>query len=142
MNDNVEIYTDGSCLGNPGNGGWAALLRKNGVEKMLSGKEESTTNNRMELRACIEGLKALTKQCKVVLYTDSKYVQKGMTEWIDQWVKHNWRTKDKKLVKNMELWQELDEIAACHEVEWVWVRGHNGNKYNEMVDTEARFRAI
>jgi ribonuclease HI len=137
----VELFTDGACLGNPGPGGWAALLRFNGTEKELSGGEAATTNNRMELRAVIEGLNALTRPCRVRVTTDSQYVQKGITEWIGGWKKRNWRTADKKPVKNVDLWQALDAARARHEVSWHWVRGHDGHAENERVDALARAEA-
>lgn len=126
---NVEIFTDGACSGNPGPGGWAALLRYNGHEKELSGGEYETTNNRMEMMAVIEGLNALKKSSKVTLYTDSQYVQKGMTEWMEGWKRKNWKN-----VKNVDLWQRIDEAANRHKVKFVWVRGHDGHKENERVD--------
>jgi ribonuclease HI len=137
----VELFTDGACLGNPGPGGWAALLRFRGTEKELSGGEALTTNNRMEMRAVIEGLKALSRPCRVVVTTDSQYVQKGITEWIDGWKRNRWRTADKKPVKNADLWQELDAARAPHEIRWTWVRGHNGHAENERVDVLARAEA-
>jgi ribonuclease HI len=132
----VEIYTDGACTGNPGPGGWAALLRYGNMEKMLSGGEANTTNNRMELMAAIEGLNALKVPCNVVLYTDSQYVQKGMTEWMP-----GWQRKAFKNVKNPDLWQRLLAAAQPHHVEWQWVRGHNGHPENERVDQAARTAA-
>lgn len=137
----VELFTDGACLGNPGPGGWAALLRFKGTEKELSGGAVETTNNRMELQAVIEGLKALSRPCKVVVATDSQYVQKGITEWIKGWKTRNWRTADKKPVKNVDLWQELDAAREPHQVKWTWVRGHDGHAENERVDLLARTEA-
>jgi ribonuclease HI len=134
MSERVELFTDGACLGNPGPGGWAALLRFNDTEKELSGGEPQTTNNRMEMRAVIEGLRALTRSCSVRITTDSQYVLKGMTEWIDGWKRKGWRTADKKPVKNADLWQQLDELCARHQIEWIWVRGHDGHIENERVD--------
>lgn len=134
----IELYTDGACSGNPGPGGWGALLRYQDQEKELSGAMENTTNNQMELQAVIEGLKALTKPCKVKVYTDSQYVQKGITEWIHGWKKNNWRNAAKKPVKNKEFWQELDDQASRHEIEWHWVKGHSGHPENERVDELAR----
>lgn len=130
----VEIFTDGACSGNPGPGGWGALLRVDGVEKELSGGENPTTNNRMELMAAISGLEALTKPSQVKLYTDSQYVQKGISEWMKGWVKRGWITADKKPVKNADLWKRLDAARAGHKVDFVWVRGHNGHAENERVD--------
>jgi ribonuclease HI len=130
----VEIFTDGACSGNPGPGGWGALLRVGSVEKELSGGENPTTNNRMELVAAIRGLEALTRPSQVKLYTDSQYVQKGITEWLLGWVKRGWKTADKKPVKNADLWQRLDEARAKHKVDFIWVRGHNGHEENERVD--------
>lgn len=139
--EHVDLFTDGACLGNPGPGGWGALLRFKGVEKELSGGEPETTNNRMELRAVIEGLRALSRPCRVLVTTDSQYVMKGMTEWIEGWKRKNWRTADKKPVKNADLWQALDECCAQHDVTWKWVRGHDGHAENERVDVLARTAA-
>lgn len=135
----VEIYTDGACSGNPGAGGWGALLRWKDVEKELSGAEKDTTNNRMEMTAVIEALQALKRPCNITLYTDSKYVMNGINEWLPNWKKNNWKTANKKTaVKNVDLWQKLDELIAQHEIRWVWVKGHNGNEDNERVDELAR----
>ena len=133
----VEIFTDGACRGNPGPGGWAAIVRSSGREKELSGGEAATTNNRMELKAAIEGLNALTRPCRVALYTDSNYVRDGITKWIHGWRRNGWRTADRKPVKNAELWQALVEAAAPHQVEWHWVRGHSGHPENERADALA-----
>lgn len=130
----VEIYADGACKGNPGPGGWGAWLRYGGREKELSGGEANTTNNRMELTAVIQALKALTKPCQLKIYTDSVYVQKGMTEWIEGWKARNWRTSDKKPVKNDDLWRLLDQLTQPHHIEWIWVKGHAGNPGNERAD--------
>lgn len=132
----VEIYTDGACKGNPGPGGWGALLRTGGTEKELFGGEPGTTNNRMELRAVIEALSALKRPCDVLLHVDSQYVLKGMTEWLPGWKAKGWRTADKKPVKNVDLWQQLDALVngAGHRIEWRWVRGHNGDPGNERAD--------
>ena len=130
----VEVFTDGACRGNPGPGGWGALLRCNGKEKSLFGGEKQTTNNRMELMAAIEGLKALTESCSVVLTTDSQYVRKGITEWLDNWKARGWKTAAKKPVKNVDLWQALDEQAARHSIQWRWVKGHSGHRENELAD--------
>jgi len=130
----VHIYTDGACLGNPGPGGWAALLRWNEHEKELTGAASRTTNNRMELRAAIEGLKALKKPCRVVIHTDSQYLRKGITQWIHNWRRNGWRTASKKPVKNQDLWRELLEAMKLHDVRWEWVKGHAGHEENERVD--------
>jgi ribonuclease HI len=130
----VEMYTDGACRGNPGPGGWGVLLRYAGVEKTLHGGEAMSTNNRMELTAVIKGLEALTKPCKVHITTDSKYVLKGVTEWMANWKLRNWRTASKKPVLNVELWKELDELIVKHELEWSWVKGHSGHVENEIAD--------
>ncbi len=130
----VEIFTDGACRGNPGPGGWGALLRLNSVEKKLSGAEPDTTNNRMEMTAVIEALGALTKPSKVKLTTDSKYVVDGITQWIVNWKKRGWKTASKQPVKNVDLWQKLDELAQGHEISWHWVKGHSGHTENEHVD--------
>lgn len=130
----IEVFTDGACRGNPGPGGWGVLLRFNGHEKELWGGEPDTTNNRMELTAAIEGLKALKESCKVDLTTDSQYVRLGITEWMINWKKRGWKTADKKPVKNVDLWQALDEQAARHQVVWHWVKGHSGHRENEIVD--------
>ena len=134
----VEIYTDGACLGNPGPGGWAALLRYDGNEKEISGHAEHTTNNRMELQAAVESLTLLKAPCKVDLYTDSEYVRRGMTEWVKQWKARGWKTSDRKPVANKELWEALCTAALSHEINWHWVRGHNGHPENERVDELAR----
>lgn len=130
----VEIWTDGACLGNPGPGGWGALLRYRGAEKELSGSEPETTNNRMELMGAIQGLEALKRPSLVRLTTDSSYVKDGMTKWLQGWKQRNWRTADKKPVKNQELWQRLEAAAAPHQIDWQWVRGHSGHPENERVD--------
>jgi ribonuclease HI len=137
----VQLFTDGACLGNPGPGGWGALLRFNGTEKELAGSAADTTNNRMELQAVIEGLNALTRPCIVEVYTDSQYVQKGITEWISGWKARNWKTAAKKPVKNADLWQALDDAQAPHRVSWHWVKGHAGHPENERVDDLARLEA-
>lgn len=133
----VVIYADGACKGNPGPGGWGAWISMGGHSKELCGGEPVTTNNRMELMAVIRALQALKRACDVKVYTDSVYVQKGMTEWIGAWKKRGWRTADKKPVKNDDLWQELDEIAQQHTVEWLWVKGHAGDAGNERADALA-----
>ncbi len=137
MSDEVEIFTDGACRGNPGPGGWGVLLRHSGREKTLHGGEAATTNNRMEMMAAIMGLESLTRPCKVVLTTDSKYVLKGITEWLANWKRRGWKTADKKPVKNEDLWRRLDAAVARHQVEWHWVRGHTGHEENERVDALA-----
>ena len=135
--ESVEIYTDGACSGNPGPGGWGAILRFKGVERELKGGEAQTTNNRMELTAVIEGLLALEEPAEVRIYTDSQYVQKGISEWIHNWKRRGWRTADKKPVKNEDLWRRLDEVAGRHRVQWFWVKGHAGHPENERADALA-----
>ena len=131
----VEIYTDGACRGNPGPGGWGVLLRYNGVEKTLHGGQLQTTNNQMELMAAIKGLNAITRPCEILLVTDSIYVTKGITEWIDGWRKRNWKGANNKPIKNIELWQQLDAAVKRHkDVQWQWVKGHNGHLENERAD--------
>ncbi|QIQ88196.1 ribonuclease HI [Erythrobacter sp.] len=130
----VEIFTDGACKGNPGPGGWGALLRMGEHEKELSGGEAETTNNRMELTAAIRALAALTEPCRVELHSDSKYVLDGMTRWVEGWKKRGWVNASKKPVRNADLWHELIEVAARHDVSWHWVRGHSGHPENERVD--------
>ena len=132
--NHVEIYTDGACRGNPGPGGWGALLRYAGVERELCGGEPDTTNNRMELQAAIEGLKALTRPCQVDLTTDSEYVRNGITRWLEGWKKKGWKTSARKPVKNADLWLALDEENQRHEVSWHWVKGHSGHRENERAD--------
>ncbi len=136
--ESVEIYTDGACSGNPGPGGWGAILRFKGVEKELKGGEVQTTNNRMEMMAVLSALNALTRSCAIDLYTDSEYVKKGMTEWLRGWKARGWKTADKKPVKNDDLWKALDEAAARHKVSWHWVKGHAGHPENERADALAR----
>lgn len=138
MENLVEIFTDGACSGNPGPGGWAALLRYNGAQKVLSGGEPMTTNNRMEMTAAIVALEALKRPCNVVVTTDSQYMMKGITEWLKNWKKRNWMTSQNTPVKNSDLWQRLDTAASRHDVEWRWVRGHNSHEENELVDELAR----
>ena len=133
----VEIFTDGACKGNPGPGGWGAILRSKGKERELSGGESPTTNNRMELMAAIEALKALKKPCRVQLWTDSNYVRDGITKWIHGWRRNGWKTADKKPVKNAELWQALLEACDPHRIEWHWVKGHAGHPENERADALA-----
>jgi len=133
----VNIWTDGACKGNPGWGGWGALLRQGNHERALFGGAADTTNNRMELQAVIEALQALKRPCQVVVHTDSQYVQKGMSEWLANWKRRQWRTADKKPVKNADLWQQLDALVAQHRVSWKWVRGHAGDAGNERADALA-----
>jgi ribonuclease HI len=130
----VEIFTDGACKGNPGPGGWGALMRFGDIEKSLCGGENNTTNNRMELMAAIKALAALSEPCIVELTTDSQYVRKGITEWIINWKKNNWRNSAKKPVKNSDLWQQLDEEAGRHTIKWLWIKGHSGHRENEIAD--------
>ncbi len=135
MNDGmVDIFTDGACKGNPGPGGWGALLRMGKTEKELFGGEAQTTNNRMELMAVIRALEALKRPCQVRVHTDSVYVQKGISEWMKNWKRNGWRTSAKQPVKNADLWRELDEVAAKHAVQWLWVKGHAGHIENERAD--------
>jgi ribonuclease HI len=134
----VTIYTDGACSGNPGPGGFGAVLIYQGQEKELFGGEPDTTNNRMELMAAIKSLQSLKEPCEVTLYTDSKYVMDGISKWIINWKKNNWKTADKKSVKNVDLWQLLDEATTRHQVKWHWVKGHNGDAMNEKADSLAR----
>ncbi|MCL5284768.1 MAG: ribonuclease HI [Nitrospirae bacterium] len=136
--DEVDLYTDGACSGNPGPGGWGALLSCRGTERELSGGEPATTNNRMELLAVISGLRALKKPCRVTVHTDSQYVKNGMTTWIKGWKKNGFRTASGSPVKNEDLWRELDRLSQSHEVVWKWVRGHDGHVENERVDALAR----
>jgi ribonuclease HI len=134
----VVIHTDGACSGNPGPGGWGAVLHYGGKQKELSGGDLQTTNNRMELMAAIQALEVLTRPCKVELHTDSQYVQKGIHEWIHGWKKRGWLTADKKPVKNDDLWKRLDAARARHDVDWRWIKGHAGHEFNERADALAR----
>ncbi|MCK4535901.1 MAG: ribonuclease HI [Desulfuromonadales bacterium] len=134
----VEIFSDGACSGNPGPGGWGTILRFGDSEKELSGSEPETTNNRMELMGAIAGLEALKRPCKVRITTDSQYLKKGMTEWIDGWIKRGWKNTQKKPVANRDLWERLLELTAPHHIEWHWVRGHDGHAENERCDELAR----
>lgn len=134
MLNHVEIFTDGACRGNPGPGGWGVLLRFKNVEKTLKGNEKETTNNRMELQAAIAALETLTRPCKIILTTDSRYVMDGIQQWLPDWKKRGWKTAGKKPVKNEDLWRKLDELVNGHEIEWRWVRGHSGHPENELVD--------
>ncbi len=133
----IQIFTDGACRGNPGPGGWGVILRSGSHEKELFGGEQSTTNNRMELRAAIEGLAALKRPSRVTVTTDSQYVRQGITQWIEGWKRNQWRTSAKKPVKNQDLWQLLDELTSRHEVTWEWVKGHSGHPDNELADALA-----
>ncbi len=137
----VQVHTDGACLGNPGPGGWAALLRYRGRERELSGGEPATTNNRMELMAAIMALETLREPCDVVLHTDSQYVRQGITLWMPNWLRRNWRTATGAAVKNQDLWERLQAAAARHRVDWRWVKGHSGDPDNERVDQLARAQA-
>lgn len=139
--DPIEIFTDGACLGNPGPGGWAALMRFRGKERELTGKEAATTNNRMELMAAIAALEALKRPSHVRLTTDSNYVKDGITKWIAGWKARGWKTADRKPVKNQDLWVRLDEAVRPHQVRWIWTRGHSGHEENERVDRLARTEA-
>ena len=142
MSDSVELFTDGACKGNPGPGGWGALLVCKGVEKELWGGEANTTNNRMELMAAIVALEALKEHCEVILSTDSQYVRQGITQWIHNWKKRGWKTADKKPVKNVDLWQRLDAALGQHQIKWEWVKGHAGHPENERCDELARAAAM
>ena len=134
----IKIYTDGSCIENPGNGGWAAIIFMNNEKIAITGNKKNTTNNQMELMAAIEALKKIPTGQKVQVYTDSKYVKLGITEWIEKWSQNNWKTSSKQKVKNLELWTELNEISKKHKIEWFWVKGHAGNLINEEVDVLAK----
>lgn len=138
MTQKVEIYTDGACQGNPGPGGWGVILRYKGVEKELSGYDPATTNNRMELQAAIEGLTSLKRAMKADVFTDSQYLRDGITKWLFQWKKNNWRLSNNKPVKNKDLWEKLESLIETHHVEWHWVRGHAGHPENERADALAR----
>jgi len=132
--DDVEVFTDGACSGNPGPGGWGAILRSKGTEKELSGAEKDTTNNRMEMMAVIAALEAITRPCNILITTDSQYVMKGMTEWLAGWKLKNWKTASKKPVKNADLWKRMELAAQQHKLDWHWVRGHQGHVENERAD--------
>ena len=134
----IKIYTDGSCLENPGNGGWAAIIFMNNKKIIISGRKKNTTNNQMELMAAIEALKKIPKDQEVQMYTDSKYVKMGITEWIKKWSQNDWKTSSKQKVKNIELWKELNDISKKHKIEWHWVKAHAGNPNNEEVDELAK----
>jgi ribonuclease HI len=135
---NIDLFTDGACSGNPGPGGWGAILRMGAHEKELSGGDRATTNNRMELTAVIRGLEALKRPSAVTIHTDSRYVMDGLTQWLPKWKKNGWKTADKKPVKNDDLWRELDVLCAQHDLQWRWVRGHSGHPENERADALAR----
>ncbi len=137
MTEVVEIFTDGACRGNPGPGGWGAVLRYKGTEKDLCGAEADTTNNRMELTAAIKALESLKRRCRVKLTTDSVYVKSGITEWMHRWKQKGWKTADKKPVKNIDLWQQLDQVTLQHDIEWHWVKGHSGHRENDRADALA-----
>jgi len=134
----IKIYTDGSCLKNPGNGGWAAIIFINNEKIVISGNKKNTTNNQMELLAAIEALKKIPERQKIQIYTDSRYVKQGITEWIEKWMQNNWKTSSKQKVKNVDLWKELNEIAKKNKIEWHWVKAHAGNPINEEVDELAK----
>ena len=134
----IKIYTDGSCIQNPGNGGWAAIMLINNEKKSISGFKKNTTNNQMELMAAIEALKKIPIGEEVQIYTDSKYVKMGITEWIEKWSQNNWKTSSKKKVKNLELWKELSSISKKHKIKWLWIKGHAGDPINEEVDALAK----
>ena len=134
MSIDTEIFTDGACRGNPGPGGWGVLMRHKGHEKTLYGAEALTTNNRMELMAAIQALESLTRPCRVRLTTDSKYVQQGIQEWLENWKRRGWKTAARKPVKNVDLWQRLDKATEGHDIEWAWVKGHSGHTENELAD--------
>jgi ribonuclease HI len=134
----IKIYTDGSCIQNPGNGGWAAIMLINNEKKAISGFKKNTTNNQMELMAAIEALKKIPIGEEVQIYTDSKYVKMGITEWIEKWLQNNWKTSSKKKVKNLELWKELSSISKKHKIKWLWIKGHAGDPINEEVDALAK----
>ena len=134
----IKIYTDGSCLKNPGNGGWAAIINEDGDIKRVSGSEKNTTNNRMELMAPLNALKGMSPNNEIEIYTDSQYVKLGITDWIHKWIKNNWQTSKKEPVKNKDLWMELYDLTKSHEIKWIWVKAHAGNKLNEEVDLLAK----
>jgi len=138
MTDKIKIYTDGACSGNPGPGGWGAILLYKEHKKEISGGQKGTTNNQMEMTAVTEALKTLKKESEITIYTDSKYVMDGITKWIFNWKKNGWKSANRKPIKNVEFWQDLDTEVKKHKIEWVWVKGHSGNHYNELVDELAR----
>ena len=134
----IKIYTDGSCLKNPGNGGWAAIIFINNEKIVISGNKKKTTNNQMELLAAIEALKKIPERQKIQIYTDSRYVKQGITEWIEKWIQNTWKTSSKQKVKNVDLWKELNEISKKHKIEWHWVKAHAGDAFNEEADELAK----
>ena len=138
----IKIYTDGSCIGNPGSGGWAAIILNGDKQDIISGRKKNTTNNQMELMAAIKALVFLKKKQKIRIYTDSNYVKEGITNWIKIWEKNNWKTANKKKVKNVELWIKLNTLSNFHDIEWQWVKGHSGDPMNNMVDKLARKAAL
>ena len=138
----IKIYTDGSCIGNPGKGGWAAIIFIDGKKIKVKGSKKNTTNNQMELLAPIKALKKISGEKKIEIYTDSKYLKMGITEWIDLWKKNGWKTSSKKKVKNIELWKELDSLVKNHKIKWLWIKAHSGNSINEEADSLARGAAI
>ena len=138
----IKIYTDGSCIGNPGPGGWAAIILNGDKQSIISGKKKNTTNNQMELMAAIKALVFLKKKQKIKIYTDSNYVKEGITNWIKIWEKNNWKTANKKKVKNVELWIKLNTLSNFHDIEWQWVKGHSGDPMNNMVDKLAKKAAL
>ena len=140
-NTKLQIYTDGACLGNPGPGGWAAIIIENGQERVFSGNDNMTTNNRMELLAIIKALESINENLELIIYTDSKYVINGITSWIKNWEANSWKNSTKQPVKNVDLWKKLDTNAKKHNIEWIWVKGHSGNFFNEKVDEIARGQA-
>ena len=138
----IKIYTDGSCIGNPGKGGWAAIIIIDGKKIKIKGSKKNTTNNQMELLAPIKALKKISGEKKIEIYTDSKYLKMGITEWIDLWKKNGWKTSSKKKVNNIELWKELDSLVKNHKIKWLWIKAHSGNSINEEADSLARGAAI
>ena len=138
----IKIYTDGSCIGNPGSGGWAAIILNGDKQNIIFGKKKNTTNNQMELMAAIKSLVFLKKKQKIRIYTDSNYVKEGITNWIKIWEKNNWKTSNKKKVKNVELWIKLNTVSNFHDIEWQWVKGHSGDPMNNMVDKLAKKAAL
>ena len=138
----IKIYTDGSCIGNPGSGGWAAIILNGDKQNVISGKKKNTTNNQMELMAAIKALVFLKKKHKIIIYTDSNYVKEGITNWIKIWQKNNWKTANKKKVKNVELWTKLNTLSNFHDIEWKWIKGHSGDPMNNIVDKLAKKAAL
>ena len=137
----IKIYTDGSCIGNPGNGGWAAIILEGKIEKKICGSKNDTTNNQMELMATIKALENFIIKKKIIIFTDSKYVKDGITKWINNWKINNWKTASKKNVKNKDLWKKLDSLSSFHDIEWKWVKAHSNNYYNNLVDELAKNKA-